>query len=189
MHKVRTVNELFALADRCARAEEGRLAPEMAKKSEEQPESSGKRSHKREPRQAHAAEPAPTTGAEKRAKDEDVPPRATRGTWCPIHETDAHDARNCKSIQSIVEGRKKRQAERRADGMFGNCFNCNEPGHIARDCTAPRAGGDHGGGRGAGRGGDGGGRGGGRGNRGGPARGRNDNERDEGARGEEHQGY
>ena len=191
MDRVRTVNELFALADRCARAEEGRLAPEIAKRSEEQPESSGKRkrSHKREPRQALAAEPAPTTGAGKRAKAEDVPSRATGGSWCPIHETDAHDARNCKSIQSIVEGRKKRQAERRADGTFGNCFNCNEPGHIARDCTAPRAGGDRGGGRGAGRGGDGGGRGGGRGNRGGPARGRNDNERDEGAGGEEHQGY
>ena len=84
-----------------------------------------------------------------------------------------------------MEGRKKRQAERRADGTFGNCFNCNEPSHIARDCTAPRAGGDRGGGRGAGRGGAGGGRGGGRGNRDGPARGRNDNERDEGAGDEE----
>ena len=114
MDRVRTVNELFALADRCARAEEGRLAPEMAKRSEEQPESSGKRkrSHKREPRQALAAEPTPATGAGRRDKAEGVPYRATGGSWCPIHETDAHDARNCKSIQNIVEGRKKRQAER-----------------------------------------------------------------------------
>ena len=41
VRKVRTVNELYALADRCARAEEGRLAPEHAKKAEAGPASSG----------------------------------------------------------------------------------------------------------------------------------------------------
>ena len=40
MRKVRTVNELYALVDRCARAEEGRLAPERAKKVEAGPASS-----------------------------------------------------------------------------------------------------------------------------------------------------
>ena len=32
MNRVHTVNELFALVDHCARAEKGRLDPEMAKK-------------------------------------------------------------------------------------------------------------------------------------------------------------
>ena len=81
MDRVRTVSELFALADRCARAEEGRLAPEIAKKSEEQPESSGKRKRlrKREPRQALAAEPSPSAGAGKRTKTEGGSPPPSDG--------------------------------------------------------------------------------------------------------------
>lgn len=52
MDKVHTVNELYAPADRCAKAKEGRLAPEITKRAEEQPESSGKkkRLRKRESR-------------------------------------------------------------------------------------------------------------------------------------------
>ena len=72
VRKVRTVNELYALAGRCARAEEGRLAPEHAKKAEAGPASSGgkKRLRKQSSRQALAAEPSTSAGADKKAKTE-----------------------------------------------------------------------------------------------------------------------
>ena len=34
-----------------------------------------------------------------------------------------------------------------------SCYNCNEEGHISRDCPKPREGGGRGGGRGGSRGG------------------------------------
>ena len=72
VRKVRTVNELYMLADRCARAEEGRLAPERAKKAEAGPASSGgkKRLRKQSSWQALAAEPSTSAGTDKKAKTE-----------------------------------------------------------------------------------------------------------------------
>ena len=140
---------------RSAKAEEGRLAPERAKRAEEEPESSGKkkRSRQRSSRRALAAEPSPSSGTSKKTKTEAAVTKPTGGSpWCPIHESNIHDARDCRSLQGVIEARKRRQAERQADGTLGNCYNCNEPGHIARDCTAPRAG-NRSGSRGVGRGG------------------------------------
>ena len=137
-------------------------------------------------RQALAAEPTTSVGAKKKTKTEVAAARpASGGPWFPIHESDAHDARGFCSLQGIMEGRKKRQVERVADGTFGNCYNCNEPSHIARECPAPRAEGGRGGGRGAGRGGARGGRGRGRGKRERPARGRDNAQDDEGVEDEE----
>ena len=48
MHKVHTVNELYTLADLCAKAEEGRLTPERARKAGEDPESSGRKKRSRQ---------------------------------------------------------------------------------------------------------------------------------------------
>ena len=94
----------------------------------------------------------------------------------------------CRSLQGVIEARKRRQVERQADGMLGNCYNCNESGHIARDCTAPRAS-NRGGSRGAGRGGAQVGRGRDRGDQERPARGR-DKVRDKaGDEDEGHQGF
>ena len=127
MRKVRTINELYALADRCARAEEGCLAPEHAKKAEAGPASSGgkKRLHTRSSRQALAAEPSTSAGTDKKAKTEvAIAKAAGGGPWCPIHKSDIQDARDCRSLQGIVDNRKKRQAERLADGTLGNCYNC-----------------------------------------------------------------
>ena len=47
MHMVHTVNELYTLADLRAKAEEGHLAPERARKAGEEPESSGKKKRPR----------------------------------------------------------------------------------------------------------------------------------------------
>ena len=38
MHPVHTVSDIYALADLCTKAEEGRLAPERARRVEEEPE-------------------------------------------------------------------------------------------------------------------------------------------------------
>ena len=95
VRKVHTVNKLYALADRCARAEEGCLAPERAKKAEAGPASSGgkKRLRKRSSHQALAVEPSTSMGADKKAKTEVAAAKPAGGVpWCPIHESDAHDA-------------------------------------------------------------------------------------------------
>ena len=42
-YRVRTINEMYTVANKCARAEEGRLAPEKAKRAEEEPETSEKK--------------------------------------------------------------------------------------------------------------------------------------------------
>jgi hypothetical protein len=40
-HRIHTINKLYVLVDKCARAEEGRLAQERAKRSEEEPDPYG----------------------------------------------------------------------------------------------------------------------------------------------------
>jgi hypothetical protein len=47
-----------------------------------------------------------------------------QGLWCPIHETNSHDLKNCRTIYDLAENRKKRHMDRINAGTTGNCFSC-----------------------------------------------------------------
>ena len=169
MHPVKNTHELWALADLCSLAEEGRLAPEDAARDATAGVTSAGTSskktslRKRGLQQALAAEPGAPAGTEGRSKpsEEVAAARPATGKWCPVHESDDHDARNCRSVLGFAETRKRRFGEQGVGASFGNCYRCNQPGHQAKNCSAPPAQGapnpGRGGGGGGGRGGDGGG--------------------------------
>jgi hypothetical protein len=61
-------------------------------------------------KQVLVAEPGPLVTTDKKVKP-DFPVAAaampTRGTWCPIHETNTHDLKICHTIYDLAENRKK----------------------------------------------------------------------------------
>ena len=95
---VRSTAELFQLADKCARAEEGRRAPDNGAAEEGDP---GKKpAPKRDAKRVFTAEPEP-----KKLK-------AAGGPWCEIHNTAGHDLKDCRKVQDLaVEQRKAWEAE------------------------------------------------------------------------------
>ena len=119
MHPVKNTHELWALADLCSLAEEGRLAPEDTARDATtgitSGETSGKKTslRKRGPQQVLAAEPGAPAGAEGRSKpsEEVAAARPATGKWCPVHESDDHGARNCPSVLGFAEGWKRRFRE------------------------------------------------------------------------------
>ena len=102
MRPVKTVHELYRLGNRCALAEEGRLALEIAQQEAVEPASSTKKkgSRKRGSRQVLASEPGAPAEGDKKAKVDDVAAEArpAAGPWCSYHESSQHDAKDCKIL-------------------------------------------------------------------------------------------
>jgi hypothetical protein len=80
--------------------EEGRLEPKLAAKAATEPKTPAKKkgSWKHGSRQVFAMELGTSTGSKKKAKTEVVAVKPAAGPWCPIHESAAHDARDCRSL-------------------------------------------------------------------------------------------
>src|SRR5664279_1933968 len=100
--QIRSTNELSALADKCAKAEEGRTAPELAQKALAEPETPVKKksSRKRDSTLVLAAEQGPPAEPKKAKPETGVAAvRPAAGPWCPIDETSSHDAGDCRSLQ------------------------------------------------------------------------------------------
>src|SRR6187401_3445754 len=131
MTKIRDVSELYALADKCARAEEGRKLPgedagaggsdsddaAPAKKSRRRNnrkkgkkevlavEKSGKEAPAKQAQAGGSGkEPAPAAAADK--------PGSSDKQYCKIHRTKGHDLSNCKRVEYLVE-QQKAEYERR----------------------------------------------------------------------------
>ena len=122
MNKVKYVAELYVLADRCARAEEGRKYPgedagaetDSTDEDAAAPTKKGRRrNRKRKGKIMLAVKGSEDTGAAKKAKVDDPgkeiagcaacralvavdKPRSSGKQYCKIHRTKGHDLQNCR---------------------------------------------------------------------------------------------
>jgi hypothetical protein len=129
-HDVTDASALFALADKCSKAAEGRAWHSSAeaaasKKSAPAPAPAGDPSKKKKKKKksggANPMTGAPTAAA---AADKDQRPKkrprqppgsGEKGTWCPVHQTDRHSAEECREVQKLAERYRNKQS-RRDDG-------------------------------------------------------------------------
>ena len=138
MTKIRDVSELYALADKCARAEEGRRLPgedtgaggtdsedaaparknrrrnNKKKKNKEVlvVEQSGKEAPaKKSQAGGSGKEPAPVAAADKQDGSDKQ--------YCKIHRTKGHDLQNCKRVEQLVEQQKAEYERRDKDKAQG----------------------------------------------------------------------
>jgi hypothetical protein len=131
------------------------------------PTNKKKETQKRASKHVLAAEPGSSIATDKKIKP-DAPVVATvvptQGAWCPIHETNSHDLKTCRTVYGLMETRNKCFTERGTMSNVGNYYSCGQLGHLSWDCPRrfPRGGSTCG--RGGGHVGAGGGHGGGRGN-------------------------
>lgn len=148
---VKTGVELFALADKCSRAEEGQMVPEEAVVRVDDP--GKKKPQKRQPAKSTLA----VDPESKKPKAIGAAAGGAGGTWCSIHHTAMHDLKDCRKVQSLAgEQQKAWQGAKKVGqgGEHSGCFRYGKPGHFIRDCPSVC-----GGGCGSGRAGRGGGRG------------------------------
>jgi hypothetical protein len=146
----KTVNELYRLADKCARAEEGRRLPgedagaEVDSKDDDAatPRKKGrKRNRKRKGKTVMAVEGSGNPESAKKAKTESPGKEAAACTACQeaaanekagksdgpywkIHRTKGHDLQECRQVEHLVEKQKakyeKRDKEKGQDGAGGS---------------------------------------------------------------------
>jgi hypothetical protein len=126
-HQVETVTTLFALADKCARAAEGRAwhsstqagPSQMSGPSVADP-GSGKKKNKKsrgfdKPRIGGLAVAAATTGGQnprgKRPRQQRTDPES-----CPVHPRARHSATKCREIQKLAERLSKRRNQASREG-------------------------------------------------------------------------
>ena len=141
MNKVKDVAELYVLADRCARAEEGRKYPDEEAGVETDstdgdtaaPAKKGRRRNKkRKGKAVLAVEGSDDTGATKKTKASDPDkegagcvvcralavadkPGSSDKQYCKIHRTKGHDLQNCRQVELLAE-KQKAEYKRRDKG-------------------------------------------------------------------------
>ncbi len=150
MNKVKDVAELYVLADRCARAEEGRKYPgedagvetDSIDEDIAAPTKKGRRrNRKRKGKTVLAVEGSDDTGAAKKAKADDPgkeiagcaacralaatdKPGSSGKQYCKIHRTKGHDLQNCQQVELLAEKQKaeygRRDKEKGQDGAKGS---------------------------------------------------------------------
>jgi hypothetical protein len=150
MNKVKSIAELYALADKCARAEEGRKLPGEAvgagAESEDEdvatpPRKNRRQNKKRKGKAMLAVEESGNPGTAKKAKVDD-PSKELAGCascqalaaadrsensskqYCKIHRTKGHDLQNCRQVEQLVERQRaeyeKRDKEKAQDSDEGS---------------------------------------------------------------------
>ena len=132
MCKIRDVSELYALADKCARAEEGRRLPgenvgAVGSDSEDAaPARKNRRrnNRKRKGKEVLVVEQSGNGGGAKETKAGDSGKEvaaevavadkqdSTNKQYCKIHRTKGHDLQSCKKVEQLVE-QQKAEYERR----------------------------------------------------------------------------
>src|SRR4051812_14841926 len=158
MTKVKDVAELYVLADRCARAKEGRKYPGEDASAETDstdedtaaPTKKGRRrNRKRKGKAVLAVEGSDSTGAAKKAKADDPgkeiagcaacrasaaadKPGGSDKQYCKIHRTKGHDLQNCRQVELLAEKQKpeyeRRDKEKGQDGAKGSGKKCGGQG-------------------------------------------------------------
>ena len=122
MCKIRYVSELYALADKCARAEEGRKLPGEntgvggSDSEDAAPTRKGRRRNNRRKKgkEVLAVEQSGNGGGAKETKDggsgKEAQPVAAADKqdgsgkqYCKIHRTKGHDLQRCKKVEQLVE--------------------------------------------------------------------------------------
>jgi hypothetical protein len=150
MNKIRDIDELYALADKCARAEEGRKLPgedvgagEDSESGDAVPARKGRRrnNRKHKGKVVLADEQSSNAAPAKKAKT-DSPGKEIAGCanyqalaaadksggsdkqYCKIHHTKGHDLQNCRQVEQLVEQQKaeyeRRDKEKAPDGAEGS---------------------------------------------------------------------
>ena len=141
MTKVKYVDELYVLADTCARAEEGRKYPgedagaETNSTNEDTAawtKKGRRRNRKRKDKTVLAVEGSEDAGAAKKAKVDDPgkeiagctacralavadKPGGSGKQYCKIHRTKGHDLQNCRQVELLAE-KQKAEYKRRDKG-------------------------------------------------------------------------
>lgn len=153
MTKVKDVAELYVLADRCARAEEGRKYPgedavaetDSTKEDAAAPTKKGRhRNRKRKGTAVLAVEGSDDTGTAKKVKADDPgkeiagcvacralaaadKPGGSSKQYCKIHRTKGRDLQNCRQVELLAEKKKaeyeRRDKEKGQDGAEGSSKN------------------------------------------------------------------
>ena len=122
MCKIRDVSELYALADKCARAEEGRKLPgeniEVGGSDSEDAAPAKKNrwrnNRKKKGKDVLVVEQSGNGGGAKEAEAVAVADKqdGTNKQYCKIHRTKGHDLQICKKVEELVE-QQKAEYERR----------------------------------------------------------------------------
>ena len=145
MCKIRDVSELYALADKCARAEEGRRLPGEnigAGGSDSEDTAPARKNRRRNNRKKKGKEvlvveqsgngggankaKAGGSGKETAAEAVAVADKqdGTNKQYCKIHRTKGHDLQSCKKVEQLVEQQKaeyeRRDKEKAQEGAGGS---------------------------------------------------------------------
>ncbi|SPT20406.1 unnamed protein product [Triticum aestivum] len=147
MHKVKDVSELYALADKCARAEEGRKLPGEtigaggSDSDDSTPAKKNRRQNnkKRQGKEVLAGEQSGDGGGAKAAKNGSSGKEVaacsncqavaaadkqdcTNKQYCKIHRTKGHDLQSCKKVEQLVQLQRaeyERRDKEKAQGDTG----------------------------------------------------------------------
>jgi hypothetical protein len=129
MHDVETITTLFALADKCARAAEGRAWHSTPETGVAQTGGSGavtQDSKKKKKNRGHEKPPsaAPvvgaTTGGRNECNKRQRPQGGNIGT-CPVHPNSRHSASKCREIIKLAKHVNERREQTSKDGSPPHC--------------------------------------------------------------------